>query len=209
MGPSGWPGTSTARSSLRLWPTSTITGAGASVAGQKVSNFFDRLLGGGKANANRRTMRQRFQPLQRQRQMRAALVIRHGVDFIDDHGFDIAQNRAALLRGQQNVKRLRRGDQNMRRPLQHGPPLVHQGVAGADRGANLRHQQAALARHLQNFAKRHFEVFLDVVAQRLQRRDVEDFGAVLQIARQRLAHQPIDAGQKRGQRLCPNQWARR
>ena len=38
-------------------------------------------------------------------------------------------------------------------------------VAGADRGADLGHQQAALARHLQDFAQRNFQVLLDVVAQ--------------------------------------------
>ena len=178
------------------------TGAGAAVAGQEMSHFFDRLLGGGKADAHRRTISQRLQPLQRKRQVRAALVVGHGVDFVDDDGFDIAQNRAALFRGQQNVERLGRRDQNVRRPLQHGPALMHQRVAGADRGANLRHQQAALARHLQNLAQRPFEIFLDVVAQRLQRRDIQHFGAVVQITRQRLAHQTINAGQKRGQRLA-------
>ena len=172
------------------------------VAGQKVRDFFDRLLGRGKPDAHRRTIGQRFQPLQRKRQMRAALVVGDGVDFVDDDGFDIAQNRAALFRGQQNVKRLRRGDQNVRRPLQHGPALVHQRVAGADRGANLRHQQSALARHLQNFAQGHFEILLNIVAQRLQRRNVKNFSAVVQIAGQRLADQAIDAGEKCRQRLA-------
>ena len=80
--------------------------------------------------------------------------------------------------------------------------LVHQRVAGAHGGADLRHQQAALARHLQNFAERNFEVLLDVVAERLERRDVEYFGAVLQISGERLADQTIDAGEKRRQRLA-------
>ena len=57
-------------------------------------------------------------------------------------------------------------------------------------------------RHLQNLAQRAFEVFLDVVAQSLQRRDVEHFGAVVQIAGQRLADQAVDAGEKRGQSLA-------
>ena len=65
-----------------------------------------------------------------------------------------------------------------------------------------RHQQAALARQLQDFAERDFQVLLDVVAQRLQRRDVEDFGPVVQLAGERFADQPINAGEKRGQRLA-------
>ena len=162
-------------------------------------DFLDRLLRCGKPDAHRRAMSQSFQPFERNCEMRAALVVGDRVDFVHDDGFDIAQNRAAFFGGQQNVERLRRGHQNVRRPLQHGAPLVHQRVAGAHRSANLRHQQAALARHLQDFAQRDFEIFLDVVAQRLQRRDIQNFGAVVEITRQRLAHQSIDAGQKRGQ----------
>ena len=43
------------------------------------------------------TVRERFQPFQRERQVCAAFVVGDRVDFIDDHGFDIAQNGAALL----------------------------------------------------------------------------------------------------------------
>ena len=96
--------------------------------------------------------------------MSAALVVGDGVDFVDDYGLDIPQNRPALLRCKQDVERFRRRDQNVRRTLQHSPALVHKRVAGADRGANLGHQQPTLARHLQDFPQRNFEVLLDVVA---------------------------------------------
>ncbi len=79
---------------------------------------------------------------------------------------------------------------------------MREGVASADRGANLRHQQPALARHLQNLAQRNFQVFLNVVAQRFQRRNVEDFRSVVEIARQRLPDQAINTGEKRSQRLA-------
>ena len=62
-----------------------------------------------------------------------------------------------------------------------------------------RHQQAALAGHLQNFAQRDFEILLNVVAKGFERRNVEDFGAVSEIAGERLAHEAIDAGEKRSQ----------
>jgi hypothetical protein len=143
----------------------------------------------------------RLQTLQREREMRAALVVGHGVDFVHDHGFDIAQDGAASFRRQQDVERFGSRNQNMRRPLQHGAALVHQGVAGANRGANLRHQQAAVTRHLKNLPQRSFKIFLDVVAQRLERGDVKDFGAVAQIASQGFADQPVNAGQKRSQCL--------
>ena len=65
-----------------------------------------------------------------------------------------------------------------------------------------RHQQAAFAGQRQDLAERAFEVLLDVVAQRLQRRDVENFGAVVQVAGQRFAHQAIDADEKCGERFA-------
>ena len=108
---------------------------------------------------------------------------------------------AALFRGQQDVERFRRGDQNVRRAPQHGAALVHQRVAGAHGHADFRHQQAALAGLLQDFAERDLEIFLNVVAQRLERRDVEDFGCVCELAGQRLAHQAVNAGQERRQRF--------
>ena len=79
---------------------------------------------------------------------------------------------------------------------------MHEGVAGPNRGANLWHQPTPLSRHLQDLAQRDFEVFLNVVAQGLQRRDIEDFGAVAKIASQSLAHQAVDASQKCRQGLA-------
>jgi hypothetical protein len=66
----------------------------------------------------------------------AALVIGDCVDLVYDYGFDRAKVVAALLRGQEDVKRLWRGDENMRRPLEHGPALRGQGIAGAHSGAD-------------------------------------------------------------------------
>ena len=174
----------------RLW---------AAIASQKSGYFFDRLLGCGKSDAHRWTIGKSFQPLQRESQMRPALVVGDCVNFIHDDGLNIAQNGSTSFRSQQDVKRLRSGDQNVRRTLQHRAALVHQRVAGADGGTNLGHQQTAFARHLKNLAQRPFKIFLNVVAQRLQRGDVENLGAVVQISCQGLADQPVNTGQKRSQ----------
>jgi hypothetical protein len=101
--------------------------------------------------------------------MHAALVVGNGVDFVDNNGLDIAQNGAAFLRRQQDVERLRRGNQNVRRALQHKAPVFRQRVAGTHGRPDLGHQQAALAGHLQNFSERDFEIFLNVVAQGFER----------------------------------------
>ena len=84
----------------------------------------------------------------------------------------------------------------MRRPLLHRAAFVHQGVAGANRGAYLGHEQASLAGQLQNFAKRHVEIFLNVVTEGFERRDIQDLGLVLELAGKRLAHQAINAREK-------------
>ena len=76
----------------------------------------------------------------------------------------------------------------MRRTFEHGPALVHKGVTGADRRANLRHHQAALSRPLQDFAKRNLQVLLDVIAECLQRRDVQNFRPVLKVSGESLAN---------------------
>ena len=75
-------------------------------------------------------------------------------------------------------------------------------VSGAHGGAYLRHQQAALARQLKDFPEGRFQIFLNVVAQGFQGRDVEDFGAVLQFASQGFAHEAIDTCQEGGQGLA-------
>ena len=134
--------------------------------------------------------------------MRAALIVGDGVDLVHDHRFDVAQDGAALFGRQQNVERFRGGHQNMRRSHQHLAALVHQRVAGAHADADFGHQQAALAGFLKNFAERNLEIFLDVVAQGLQRRNVKHFGGVLQFSGQRFAHQTVDAGKKGGESLA-------
>src|SRR5437763_4744470 len=128
--------------------------------------------------------------------MRATLVIRHGMNFVNDNGFHITQNGPALFRREQNVKRLRRGNQNVRRTLQHRSALRRERISGADSGANLRHQQPTFTSHLENFTQWHFEVLLNVVAECLERRNVQNFGAVLQLASQSLAYQTVNAGEK-------------
>ena len=74
------------------------------VANQKMGNFFDGLLGSRKPDAHWRLGSQRFQSFERQRQMGSELVICNSVNFINDDGLYITQNRAAAFGGQQNVE---------------------------------------------------------------------------------------------------------
>ncbi len=177
-------------------------GVRPAIAGKKVRDGLDRLLRGGKADADGRMLEQGFEPLERKRQMRAAFIVGDGVDFIHDHGFDVAQDGAASLGGEQDVERFGRGNENVRRPHQHVAAFVHQGVAGTHADANFGHQQAAFGGFAKNFAQRDLEIFLDVVAEGLQRRDVQNFRLISQRTGKSFADQPVDAGEKGGERFA-------
>ncbi len=164
-------------------------------------------MSGGKTDAHRRPARppllhQRFQPFQRKRQVRAAFVVCHGVDFIHNHGLNMAQEGTAFFRGQQDVKRLRGGNQDVGRMRQHRPAFRRERVAGAHRRADGRHRQASRSGQRGDLTERHFQILANVVAQCLERRNINDFGTVLEGAAQGLANQAVDAGKKRRQRLA-------
>ena len=133
--------------------------------------------------------------------MRAPLIVGDRVDLVHDHRFDIAQDGPALFGRKQNVERFWGGHQNMRRSHQHLAALMHQRIASANANADFGHQQPALGGFLKNFAERNLEIFLDIVAQGLQRRDVKHFGGVLQFSSQRFAHKTVDTGKKGGEGL--------
>ena len=94
-------------------------------------------------------------------------------------------------RGEHQVQRLRRGDEDVRRLAEHRLALSLRGIPGADR-------------HLQVDAdapQRQAQVAVDVVGQRLERRDVDqpDPGLGVLLA---LSGQAVDRPQERGQRLA-------
>jgi hypothetical protein len=82
---SGEPGTSTARSILRRWPRSTIVHAAPSRAREEACDFLDRLLRGGEPDALKPPLAGVIQTLQREREMRPATRLDHGVDLVHDH----------------------------------------------------------------------------------------------------------------------------
>ena len=75
-------------------------GVGTIGTGQEARNNFDGLLRSRKTDPHRAPIGQIFQSLQGKRQVRAALVISDGVDFVHNNSLDIPQDFAALLRGQ-------------------------------------------------------------------------------------------------------------
>ncbi len=111
-----------------------------------------------------------------QREVAAALVAGEGVDLVDDDGADVAQRRAAALGGEHQVERLGRGDQDVGRAFHDRRAVGLRRVAGADGGADLGQVEAELRGDLADLGERRFEVALDVVAERLEGRHVDDLG---------------------------------
>ena len=174
----------------------------ASGTGEEMGDELNGLLRGGKTDAERRLAGEGFEAFERKDQVRTALVVGDGVDFVDNDGVNGLEHFAASLGSEENVKRFGRGDEDVGRMLKHGAALVHEGVAGTDGGTDFRHEEAAFESQALNFAKGDFEVGFDVVAKGFQRRDVEDFGTIAEFTSESLANEGIDAGEKGSERFA-------
>ena len=108
------------------------------------------------------------------------------VHLVEDQRLDRAQH-VARLRGEHQVERLGRRDQDVGRLLEDLAPLLLRRVAGAHRDPHLRLEPG----------ERAAQVALDVVVERLQRRDVEH---AQPLARRRV--QAVERVEERGQRLA-------
>ena len=133
--------------------------------------------------------------------MRPALVVNHRVDFVDDQRPHSAQHLSAAVARQQDVKRLGRGDDDVRRLLRHGRAILRGSIAGADQRANFDVRYARSFEVLLNAFEGRLEIDFDVVAESLERRDVHDVRFITQFAARRFPNQIIDRGKKRCERL--------
>src|SRR5580658_3211771 len=141
-------------------------GRGPFAAGEKLTDEFDGLLGGRESDSGERLGGYRFEAFQRKGEVRTALVVGDGVDFVHDQGANGAQQFPAFPGGEKNVERFGRGDQNVRRALLHREAVADERVAGAYGGADFGHQIAALMGELENFSQWDIQILLNVVAQR-------------------------------------------
>ena len=124
------------------------------VAAQEAGDLVERPLGRREPDPLRVAAGQVGQPLQRERQMRAALPAGQRVDLVDDDRLDAGQH-LARRRGQDQVERLGRRDQDVGRPAPHRRPLALRRVAAS-------HRHLDRARGL-DAVKRRAQVPLDVV----------------------------------------------
>ena len=126
------------------------------------------------------------QSLDAQRKMRAALGSGHRVHLVEDQRSHRAED-LPRARGQQQEQRFGSRDQDVRRLAQHRGALLLRRVAGADRHAQLRAEPG----------ERPAQVPLDVVVERLQRRDVQQAQTL-----PRLRVEPVDPVEEGRKRLA-------
>jgi hypothetical protein len=163
----------------------------------------DRALRRRQADADGALRAQCLEPLQREREVRAAFVAGDGVDLVHDQRPHAPQPLAATLGGHQEIQRLRGRDQEVRRPPDHGRALGWRRVAAAHEHADLRRGQPQLERHVADLGQRLLEVLLNVDAERLERRDVDDVGLLVEgPLRLELPVEAIDEDEEGRERLA-------
>jgi hypothetical protein len=158
------------------------------VAAEEAGDLVERPLGRREPDPLRVAAGQVREPLEREREVRAALPRGQGVDLVDDDRLDPGQH-LARGRGEDQVERLGRGNQDVGRAAAHRGPLALGRVAAP-------HRDLHLARGL-DAVERRAQVSLDVVVQGLQRAHVEDARPTLR----RVADEAVDGGQEGGERL--------
>ena len=103
--------------------------------------------GGRQPDPLRGPLEQRVEPLQAEREVRAALGPGQRVHLVDDDRLD-ARERGPRLRGQQQEQRLGRRDEDVGRGARERPALVGRGVPGADADPDVGHRQPEPGRRL-------------------------------------------------------------
>src|SRR3954447_17284128 len=133
--------------------------------------------------------------------MRAALRRGDRVDLVDDDGLDRTE-RLSRLRGEQQVERLGRGDQDVGWLPDQPAPFAGPGVASADtdRGDVRKRCAFAFGRVLDS-RQRRAQVLLDVDRERAEGGYVEDSGPAV-FRRGGGGGEGVDRRQERGERLA-------
>ena len=125
---------------------------------------------------------QLFQPFNGNRQVRTALVAHDRMDFVNNQRARCFQHPPAAFARQQNVERLGRRHDNVRRTLGHRHALGRGRVAGAHERADVNFGQSHCLKLLLNSFERCLQIALNVVAERFQWRDVDYVRAVVEFS---------------------------
>ena len=171
-------------------------------AGEEAGDGLDGALGRGQSDAGDGPPGERVQAFEGEREVGAALVAGDGVDLVDDGGSDAGEHGAPALAREQDVERLRRRHQNVRGLPAHGLARRARGVAGAHHGADARAGLAGFGERAVDALQRHLQVLVHVVAEGLERGDVEHPRRIRERRPAAVADQRVDGGEEPGQRLA-------
>ena len=171
-------------------------------ADEKLHHGVDGLGGGRHAYPRGRPLAERGKPFQGHGQVSAAFVAGQCVNLVDDDRLHRRQHAAPGFGGQQDVERLRRRHENVRRLAAHFGAFALGRVSGAHQGADAYVWQTRFQQLVANAGQGRLQVLVDVVGQRLERRHVKDTGFVRQAAVKPAPDQGIDDGEKGGQGLA-------
>src|SRR5262249_56542760 len=84
-------------------------------ADEQLRDLTDRFLGGGQSNSLEPSPGEHVEALEGKGKVRPSLVSGDRVDLVDDHGFRFGERLTALLCSEEDVERLGRRDQDVRR----------------------------------------------------------------------------------------------
>ena len=172
---------------------------GRAVRRQPFPHLLDRLHRSRQPDPLDRPASHVLQALQAEGQVRAAPRLQHRVDLVHDDGAHGAEHVPAPSCGEQQIERLRRGDQDMGRRPEHRRALGGGGITRADGGGDLRRPEAHLLRQPADLTPGLGEVPVDVRAQRLEGRDVEDPSLLREDALEALPQQQVQLYKEGGQ----------
>ena len=158
-------------------------------------------LGRGQTDPREAPTAQRIEALEGECEVRSALVRCQRVDLVDDRHRGSGQHAPARRRTEQDVERLRRGHQDVRRSPCLTRALRRRRVAGAYGGADDRVLDACRVQPRENPGERFLQIALDVVGERLQRRYVDHRRGLLRRPLDDSAHEPVDGREESCQGL--------
>ena len=156
-------------------------------ADQESCDFCNRLLGRGQTDALQRAFHQRLQSFHAQRQVRPAPIADHSMNFIHDQSARRGEDLAPGFGGEQQIKRLGRRHENVRRLLRHGLSFRRRCVARADVRAQFNVAALTRAQSGPNSRQRFLQVFVNVVAERFEWRNIDHASLILELSGQSVA----------------------
>src|SRR5437660_6993285 len=123
--------------------------------------------------------------------MRAAPVVDDSVNLIQDQRSRRAQHPPARFGSEQQIQRLWRRNEDMRRLLNQRLTLRGGRIASAHFGAHIDLAPISLAHERANSSKRLLKIFADIVAQSFERGDVNYLGFIWQLSLRACAEQRV------------------